>query len=487
MWFTKKSSPEATLQKQAKSAWRFAVMSGWQNTALCLTVLIAVLTTILLICLMISLFGLGTSSASILRTTLLFQGNCGASSNYNLWIHLAINIISSGVLASSNFFMQVMVAPTREDVNKAHARGKWVEIGVQSWRNLFHVPARNGIFWVLLAISSVPLHLVFNSCVLESRASTDFVIVVASESFTHGAAWSIPGVAMKKAKYSDNMNRTVAKIAQAVSGPSSPTAPPWERISVEECIARYDNIGTVLTDHRHVVMVVSNNAESSTTGWAADDVLVNPVKDGYLSSKTVNSIWYAEAFGRTDEWIRERAESTSQNKFKSDVLEYIINLDASSRAVRNNGTFFREPFQTMKAQYCLSEAFSVPCRLEVENTLLLIVCIICVVKCTLCITIISTSRRRVPLITPGDAIESFITKPDNTTVGMCTFSQNDFTNRQPGSNFTWVASPRAWKHNSRRSGSAVPGSIWAWSYLLIGSSLAVGTIMFAISLREQPL
>ncbi|KAB5540581.1 hypothetical protein GE09DRAFT_260589 [Coniochaeta sp. 2T2.1] len=78
-------------------------------------------------------------------------------------------------------------------------------------------------------------------------------------------------------------------------------------------------------------------------------------------------------------------------------------------------------------------------------------------------------------------------KPDACTAGMCTFGRDDFTNPHPGLSFTWLASPRAWITKSRRSGAAVPVSIWVWSYFLIGVSLVVAGALCGISLRNQKL
>jgi len=36
----------------------------------------------------------------------------------NTWAHLAINMVSTGLLAGSNFCMQVLVTPTRADIGE---------------------------------------------------------------------------------------------------------------------------------------------------------------------------------------------------------------------------------------------------------------------------------------------------------------------------------------------------------------------------------
>ena len=88
-----------------------------------------------------------------------FQGSCKTSDALDVFIHLIINILSTCLLGASNYCMQCLNAPTREDVDKAHTNGKWLDIGVPSLRNLRIMTKGRLLMWSLLALSSVPLHL----------------------------------------------------------------------------------------------------------------------------------------------------------------------------------------------------------------------------------------------------------------------------------------------------------------------------------------
>jgi hypothetical protein len=89
----------------------------------------------------------------------MYLGNCDTASDLNLKLHVAINILSSLLLGASNFSMQILVAPTREDVDKAHASRRWLDIGVPSFKNLLSIQRSRCVVWVLLALSSGGLHL----------------------------------------------------------------------------------------------------------------------------------------------------------------------------------------------------------------------------------------------------------------------------------------------------------------------------------------
>ena len=52
--------------------------------------------------------------------------------------------------------MQCLGSPTRDEIDKAHAKGRWLDIGVPTMRNLLNINAKRTVLWVLLALSSAP-------------------------------------------------------------------------------------------------------------------------------------------------------------------------------------------------------------------------------------------------------------------------------------------------------------------------------------------
>jgi hypothetical protein len=90
----------------------------------------------------------------------IFQGNCGHARELNTYIHLGINLLSTILFASSNYAMQCLSAPTRTEVDVAHTKRKWLDIGVLSFRNLTRIDPCRVLVWLLFVMSSLPLHLV---------------------------------------------------------------------------------------------------------------------------------------------------------------------------------------------------------------------------------------------------------------------------------------------------------------------------------------
>jgi hypothetical protein len=89
----------------------------------------------------------------------LMEGDCTYIKRVNSGLHVLINVLSTILLAGSNYCMQCLSAPTRREIDKAHASRKWLDIGIPSVRNLRYISRWRLVLWLLLGGSSVPLHL----------------------------------------------------------------------------------------------------------------------------------------------------------------------------------------------------------------------------------------------------------------------------------------------------------------------------------------
>jgi hypothetical protein len=112
-------------------------------------------------------FGLGDGIPTI------YEAKCAYIKRTSLWIHLAINVFGTALLGASNYTTQILVAPTRRDIDKAHERFDWLNIGVPGFRNLWRgrIGRHRVWMWWFLMLSSVPLHLLWVLSVFTTRAS----------------------------------------------------------------------------------------------------------------------------------------------------------------------------------------------------------------------------------------------------------------------------------------------------------------------------
>jgi hypothetical protein len=89
----------------------------------------------------------------------LYQGSCETATRLNSGFHFLINILGTVLLSCSGYCMQYLSAPTRDEVTHAHAKGKWLDIGVLSMRNLVTIEKKRAMLWLVLAATSLPFHL----------------------------------------------------------------------------------------------------------------------------------------------------------------------------------------------------------------------------------------------------------------------------------------------------------------------------------------
>lgn len=112
-----------------------------------------------------------------------YEGSCDVAGNWSFALHILINGLSSILLSASNNSMQCATAPTRTECNRAHARGDWLDIGVPSVRNLFKIAWQRRIMWALLASTSLPIHLLYNSAVYKTLDDNGSTVVLAGRDF----------------------------------------------------------------------------------------------------------------------------------------------------------------------------------------------------------------------------------------------------------------------------------------------------------------
>lgn len=86
-------------------------------------------------------------------------GDCDETTKLNTVLHLCLNVLSSLFLGAGNYCMQTLVAPSRVEMDRAHAKGKSLDIGVPSIRNLKHIARVRAYLWASLGVLSTCLHL----------------------------------------------------------------------------------------------------------------------------------------------------------------------------------------------------------------------------------------------------------------------------------------------------------------------------------------
>jgi hypothetical protein len=138
------ANPNPSGEPHKYSGWRGGILAGAITAG-----------TVLLINTIFTIWA-ATKSRSGTQVGTLYAGDCGKVRSTNSGLHIAINVMGTLLLGASNYTMQCLSSPTRQEVDAAHSRGKYLDIGLPSPKNL------NGwkkkIVFTLLVLSTLPLH-----------------------------------------------------------------------------------------------------------------------------------------------------------------------------------------------------------------------------------------------------------------------------------------------------------------------------------------
>lgn len=506
----------------------------WRRTGTINIVLMVLCGTILFVCLMVSLSYHRGSIQELDISTIIFDGPCDKASRINVILHLLINLLSTAILASSNFFMQVLSSPSRPEIDKAHANLCSLDIGIPSVKNMQHLSTFKLTSWLVLLFSSVPIHLFFNGSIFITNYQSDYWnLVIATEAFTEGAAYFPPGASLAQAGTSNFMgfyhvNRTYnrrnttytdeAKYGTfvelgAYSNHSSSVyrnltsaatnAKSWDILSPKDCRAEYKSC-TPRTKYRDVIIVVKADTEDAR-GWTRLETFdfstaanVSSKWDQLVPPRERNSLWFSAPCSVTttildhcthtcQEALGFRysdTEKSVEDETPSEEEEWKIQFeDPALFQSYHRGIYFGEngKFNQLEVQYCRAQPLPAHCKVGCSNTLLLtvIVCVtIKVIQCTIVVLVLPHTS----LVTPGDAMESLITQPDLKTLGLSTLNVFDSerlgtTARRPWTlarddlQFAPALKPRRWQSAVRRLKATIPRVAWARTYFLLSCSL----------------
>ncbi|KAI1074771.1 hypothetical protein F5B20DRAFT_426034 [Whalleya microplaca] len=506
---------------------------GWRTAAIWNIIGISVLLLLLIGFLIAAVIG----TNDIRQTFLLYTGDCksGGATRTNFALHLLLNVLSTAILASSNFFMQVLNAPTRKEVDLVHAKGHWVDIGIPSLRNIFRVSRFKSVAWTILFLSSVPIHLLFNSAIFEiDRREGDFHLTIATESFLNGGAYYLPGASLfsgahligyseEGVQYGDDDDDKPPTLdeyrgyespaAQNVSKAAS-DASKWTRLDARSCLAEYVACSG-LRDYQDVVMVVDRPDWVRADTWNLTED-ADAFWTGKIPNSAGNSLWSSSQcrmFARIKsrglpgcstncDMVTYNTESTDasftvrffSNSFPGEVVTWNTPqwppwtnypAPAADYSVQNYSEYayqvgLRPQEEYLNISHCIAQPReAVMCHVGLSIPFLLAVLLAGLVKLITCIVVVIIIGPQESLVTPGDAIASFISIPDPVSSQIGIVNQSVLSEAARNGNSKLVDLEQFYFQRERRA-STVPRSIWYASYaILILGTIAVGACLLA--------
>ena len=288
--------------------------------------------------------------------------------------------------------MQCLSSPTREEVDKAHNLGQWLDIGIPSIRNLRRISRRRLVLWWLLAGSSIPLHLMYNSAVFSTLAARSYGAFLGPNDIARGPSqrWSYV--------YSN--------------GQQSLDISTFEVLDNKKCIEEYSQ--AYVAAHKNVVII------SSTEAIGNNIQIITPSNFAYYGP-TQPYCWMCPT---TIVYVGAQSrQNCDVNKALSDAGEWTLSskffFNSSYQrhhSIQSTSTGLEQLNIDYSVDYCLSERVQERCKLQFSLAILIVVMACNLIK-AICMFLVLRTQESPPLVTLGDAIASFLEFPDRFATG----------------------------------------------------------------------
>ena len=361
-------------------------LHGWRMG---ITLCVATAITVFMINLILTIWAISRYGLKGGGIGTIHEGSCKTTRRLSLWLHLIINVLSTLLLGASNFTMQCLASPTREEVDRAHRQNRWLDIGVPSIRNLNSISPHRKTLWWLLVISGVPLHLLYNSVVFSTISVQMYNVYVGS-----------PDLVSQKALNWSNAVETYGNEVVILGNIST-----WQRLDNAACIRAY---GQPYVSARGDIVAISSTMNGSA--------LIEISEPQGLGSDMY--IWLCSSNPAFDDKACD-VDHTLKN-----ALSWALSDDSSS--------------DSWPIQLCLSQPVSERCQVHFSIIIVGVV-MVCNFLKALCMLLALRRQRLRPLVTLGDAIEEFLSKPDRTTRLRCLSGKKSFIRGR------WRDAPPNWE------------------------------------------
>ncbi|KAJ5520793.1 hypothetical protein N7463_001246 [Penicillium fimorum] len=382
------------------------------------------------------------------RNTVLYEGDCEMVHRLSIGFHLLVNLLSTALLSASNFGMEI---------DLVHQSGQWLDIGVPGVRNLFRVSRKRSILWLSLGFLSLPFHLMYNSAVYETTA------VYAYDVFAGPAPlpqmdWTnvrltntilLSQIEVKEKTFRDLFNLA----ANGTAG----------HLQASECVDGFAQ--TFQKAYSKVLLVTDDVKGNDSYAYIYTNPVFNPHE--YKVGSVGPYDWLCPGgLGRPD--------------FNCNISSI---PDIKSHITGNTWTI-----SGYKIDYCLVEELPQRCKLQYSFTTTMIVIIFNIGKAGILFYIwFHTPDTDTPILTIGDAIATFLRRPDWCTEGGCLLSHDNVRHLRD-------ASPGAFKNRllketgpfsekRRRWGSAPSTRRWKFSIFLwvIAIVICIGLLVYGLN------
>lgn len=273
-----------------------------------------------------------------------------------------------------------MSSPT---IDRARQSQTWLDISIHSFRNLTKISAGRRLIWILLCVSSVPLHLFFNSASFTTLSYQEYNVYRVSQDFFSGASWDLDNLYLHNSDPDSIYMREMVRLQNSSSS--------LKRLENADCIASFSQ--PFISKYGLLAVVLD---QASLQNGSVLNVETFESFQGNPRKNSFNWICMSQD---------EEPQTCNTKRQKANAPDWI---------------------QTgYRVSHCMAMEAPDNCELQFSLHILLIVLICNLIKAA-CIAIIAWNSEWKPLVTIGDGVASFLERPDPYTAGNCLAGRSRF-------------------------------------------------------------
>ncbi|KAH7149681.1 hypothetical protein B0J13DRAFT_312580 [Dactylonectria estremocensis] len=183
---TPRAEMEKMLRNQTPPSTVRKLTTGWRggvtlNALLALLVFVAAIVCLALAAANGKISGGGSS---------VVDGDVGKVRSANWGIHAVVNVFAIVLIAGANYVVQILTSPTRCEVDIAHEKFNWVDIGIPSLRNLGLISSTRAALSATLLVLAVGSQIIYNALIFSSHSAAATNMALVSTSFIESGSIS---------------------------------------------------------------------------------------------------------------------------------------------------------------------------------------------------------------------------------------------------------------------------------------------------------
>ena len=252
--------------------------------------------------------------------------------------------------------IQACCAPTRREVDDAHSQGCWVNIGCFGWRNLKFISRKRKTLILILGVSSIPLHLLYNSTIFANVAAVSYNALKVSPEFIDGVHWNntLPTLSSSTV-YQYSWNTTA--VAEKIDFLQSQVRRPYFDTNMTNNQCR-DTFGQQYQSQHKDVLIIADAAPKDTNTSLLQASVAPAV------SLTAIPAWMCDTY---HSWPCTLDSIKKSPAWTVDFPQNQTDLDVLS------ADYDSAPVSWAKVEYCLSHKIPEFCTVQFSRSIMLIV------------------------------------------------------------------------------------------------------------------